>query len=524
MNADRTNADKKLTRRALLVGVGVAGGAGAMYAAMGALGLAPSQQQKDFAPPQRSDFALTGRAAAKVVILGAGVAGLASAYELGKAGYDCTVLEASDHVGGRNRTLRAGDRLTELDGETQVATFSEGTYFNAGPARIAQWMVTLDYCRELRVPVELFVNNNSNAYVFNSGMLAPVRFRTARADMYGYVAELLAKATASGALDKRLTSGDKANLLDFLGQFGAIGSDGSYTGSPRRGFQVYPATGPGTPLSGPPPMSDVLGYGLGRALSFDLDYEQAMPMFQPVGGMDKIVEALAREVGDDRIRMGAKVTKITNLPDGVEVAYTGGSIKADYCVAALPPHLLVKIPCNLDPKVRAALAIPVPASAGKLGLEYRRRWWELEDRIYGGITETDLDLQRLWYPSYGFHGTHGLMLGYYNIGSDADTYAKLTHGRRLARALEQGERIHGPKYRQDLTASVSVAWRRQPHIEGAWAGWRNYDANFELLRHPAGRVYFAGDWMSYLVAWQAGAFESARAAVTQLHQRVLKGT
>jgi monoamine oxidase len=494
-----------------------------MYAAMGALGLAPSEQRGDFAPPQRSDFALRGRGAAKVVILGAGIAGLTSAYELGKAGYDCTILEASDRAGGRNRTIRGGDRLTELGGETQRAGFAEGTYFNAGPARIAQWMVTLDYCRELGVPIELFVNGNSNAYIYNTGMLEPVRFRTARADIYGYVAELLAKATDTGALDKELTSADRANLLDFLAQFGAIGTDGSYAGSARRGFQSYPATGPGTPLSGPPPMSDVLGYGLGRALSFDLDYEQAMPMFQPVGGMDKIVQALTREVGDDRIRTGAQVTKITNLADGVEVAYTGGLIKADYCVAALPPHLLAKIPSNFAAQVLSALAVPVPASAGKLGLEYRRRWWELEDRIYGGITETDLDLQRIWYPSYGFHGTHGLILGYYNIGAEADAYAALTHPQRVTRALNQGERIHGPKYRADLTAGVSVAWRRQPFIEGSWAGWRTYDSSFDLLRRPAGRVYFAGDWLTHLVAWQAGAFESARAAVTQLHQRVLKG-
>lgn len=42
-----------------------------------------------------------------------------------------------------------------------------------------------------------------------------------------------------------------------------------------------------------------------------------------------------------------------------------------------------------------------------------------------------------------------------------------------------------------------------------------------MLNQPAGRVYFAGDWLSHLVAWQAGAFDSARKTVTALHQRVL---
>jgi monoamine oxidase len=204
--------DRVLTRRALLVGVGAAGGAGAMFAAMGALGLAPDSQEKNFVPPQPSDFSLSGRAAAKVVILGGGVAGLACAYELGKAGYDCTILEAADRVGGRNLTLRGGDRLGEMGGETQTAEFEEGTYFNAGAGRIAPWMVTLDYCRELGVPIEVFVNNNASAYVYTRGMKAPVRSRTARADLYGYVAELLAKASNSGALNRRLTKDDRERL------------------------------------------------------------------------------------------------------------------------------------------------------------------------------------------------------------------------------------------------------------------------------------------------------------------------
>jgi monoamine oxidase len=36
-------------------------------------------------------------------------------------------------------------------------------------------------------------------------------------------------------------------------------------------------------------------------------------------------------------------------------------------------------------------------------------------------------------------------------------------------------------------------------------------------------VYFAGDWLSHLIAWQAGAFESARKVVSELHARVMSG-
>ncbi|WP_433244308.1 flavin monoamine oxidase family protein [Streptosporangium sp. CA-135522] len=512
---------RTMTRRALLVGVGAAGGAGAMFAAMGALGLAPDTQEKAFVPPQPSDFSLSGRGAAKVVILGAGVAGLTCAYELGKAGYDCTVLEAADRVGGRNLTLRGGDRLTETDGETQTAEFEEGTYFNAGPGRIAQWMVTLDYCRELGVPIETFINNNASAYVYTRGMTAPSRARTARADLYGYVAELLAKATHAGALNRRLTGDDRERLAEFLRRFGDIGADLTYRGSTRRGFETYPAVTGGVPIGEPPSLSDVLSAGTGRALTMDFGYEQAMPMFQPVGGMDAIVTALVRAVGRDRITTGAPVTGIKNLPDGVEVTHRGGTLRADYCIATLPPHLLARLPHNLGAPITAALRTPVPIAAGKIGLEYGRRWWEIDDRIYGGITETDLDITHIWYPSYGYHSKSGLVVGYYNTEEDAHLYGKLSHRDRRSRALTQGKKIHGEKYRSELRSSVSIAWQRQPHIEGGWVSWPSHQGAFTLLQRPAGRVYFAGDWLTHLIAWQAGAMESARKAVTELHRRVL---
>ncbi|GHH70763.1 monoamine oxidase [Streptosporangium violaceochromogenes] len=511
-----------MTRRALLVGVGAAGGAGAMFAAMGALGLAPDSQPKEFVPPRPGDFSLTGRGAAKVVVLGAGVAGLTCAYELGKAGYDCTVLEAADRVGGRVLTLRGGDRLTELGGETQTAAFGQGVYFNAGAGRIAPWMVTMDYCRELGVPVEIFVNGNASAYVYTRGMTAPVRARTARADMYGYVAELLAKAAGAGALDRRLTEDDRERLTEFLRRFGDLGPDLSYRDSPRRGFATYPGVGDGVPYGAPSSLGDVLAAGTGRAITMDFGYDQAMPMFQPVGGMDAIVTALARAVGRDRIRTGTRVTGLTDLPDGVEVAYEGGVFRADYCVAALPPHLLARLRHNLGARVTAALRTPVPVAAGKIGLEYGRRWWEIDDRIYGGITETDLDITHIWYPSHDYHSAAGLVVGYYNTEENAELYGRLSHRDRRARALTQGKKIHGEKYRAELRSSLSIAWQRQPHLEGGWVRWPSYDGGFALLGRPAGRVYFAGDWLTHLVAWQAGAMESARKAVTEIHRRVVK--
>ncbi|GAA4523588.1 flavin monoamine oxidase family protein [Amycolatopsis samaneae] len=528
-----------ISRRRFLSAVGAAGGAGTMFATMGALGLAPTARADTYHPPRRADFALSGRSAAKVAVLGGGIAGLTCAYELGKAGYDCTVLEAQDRIGGRNFTVRNGTEYTELGGVTQVAEFAGDGYLNAGPARIAQWMVTLDYCRELGVPIEVFTNTNANAFTYNesAGMKSPQRHRTAKADVHGYVGELLAKATDRGALDAELTAADKERLLDFLQDWGTIEERNGgwrYLGGPRRGFSVNPGAGEntGTVLEPVPSLSEVFASGVGSFFSFEHDYDQAMQMFQPVGGMDRIPCALAEAIGTGRIRTGSRVTRITAGEHGVAVGYRAADgrdreLTADYCVAALPPHLLAGIPHNLGVEVRAALATYrdrlVPA--GKIGLEYRNRWWETDHRIYGGITWTDLDISTIWYPSHGHHGRTGVLVGYQSgyRGDDdrAVRYERLPPKERELLAVAQGVKIHGAKFRDELTGSFSVAWRRAPHIETAWTSPPYDTAGYRLLNRPAGRVYFSGDWLSHLSSWQAGAFESARLVVAALHRRVL---
>ncbi|WP_326813133.1 flavin monoamine oxidase family protein [Streptomyces scopuliridis] len=506
-----------------------------MLATMGALGLAPTAEaagrEPAFRAPRTGDFTLTGKGAARVVIVGGGIAGLAVAYELGKAGYDCTVLEARDRTGGRNFTVRGGDTNLDLSGNRQTARFSDGQYLNAGPARIPQWMVTMDYCRELGIPVEVFTNVNASAYIYNekAGMTAPVRYRTAKADVYGYVSELLAKATDTGALDAELSAEDRERLLEFLKGFGDIGGTLRYEGSERRGYRVDPAASgtPGVELGAVPSASEVFASGVGRYFSFEFGYDQAMLMFQPVGGMDRIPAALTRAIGAHRIRTGAAVQRITDTAHGVSVTYTEHgrvrTLDADYCVAALPPNILARTAHNLGADVQTALEACKPSSAGKIGLEYRSRWWESDHRIYGGITETDLDLAHVWYPSYGHHGRRGLIVGYYNTGAQADAYARLTPREREARAVAQGVKIHGEKYRTELASSFSHHWRQTPYLEASWHSLSGGpDAPvFDPLNKPAGRVYFAGDHLSYADAWQHGAFTSARKVVTALHARVL---
>src|SRR5437763_1602108 len=99
-----------LTRRALLEDIGRIGGAGAVYMAMEMLGLAIATP----AGAENFQLASVSGAGKSVVVLGAGIAGLVSAYELRRAGYRVTVLEARDRIGGRVWTVRGGDSIEQI--------------------------------------------------------------------------------------------------------------------------------------------------------------------------------------------------------------------------------------------------------------------------------------------------------------------------------------------------------------------------------------------------------------------------
>src|SRR5579863_7918459 len=120
------------SRRDFLTRVGEAGGYAAAFSAMHALGLmfAPPAKAEDLSIPVGAGKGI------KVAILGGGIAGLVSAYELGKAGYSCTVLEARSRPGGRNWTVRGGTKVEFTDGMTQMSEWGPDNYLNAGPARL----------------------------------------------------------------------------------------------------------------------------------------------------------------------------------------------------------------------------------------------------------------------------------------------------------------------------------------------------------------------------------------------------
>jgi monoamine oxidase len=153
-----------------------------------------------------------------------------------------------------------------------------------------------------------------------------------------------------------------------------------------------------------------------------------------------------------------------------------------------------------------------------MGLQFKRRFWEEDDQIFGGSSKTDMDIAQVIYPSSGYLTRKGVLVGYYLQGQSGRPIGDKTPQERLELALEQGAKIH-PQYRAEFDNAFSVAWHRVKWTYGSWSNLAA--ANRRILLEPEGRTYMAGDHMN-MNAWMQGAFESARQVATQIHARAAK--
>ncbi len=513
--------------------IGLSAGGTAMYQAMHSLGFAAESR---FRGPVELSAAPSG---ASVLVLGAGMAGLGAAYELRNAGYRVPVLESHARAGGRNWTLRGGDRYTELGGQTQECRFDQDLYTNPGPWRLPyHHRGMLSYCKRLGVALEPFVQINHNAYLHSRKAFGgkPQRLRTIKADYTGHVAELLAKATQGHALDADVTAEDRAILLESLRFWGALDKNYRFVkggdSSERRGFERPPGGGlSARPVfSEPVNLTDLLKSGLWAGLPLGDLYDMQTTMFQPVGGMGRIGQAFGSELGP-LIRYNAKVIDIHQDERGVSATFedlAAGSARqtarADWCVCTIPLSILGQIPMNVEgPMAKAITSVPY-CTGLKVGLQFKRRFWEEDEQIYGGITYTDLPIGQISYPSSRFFSDgKGVLLGAYVWDMvHSMEFASMAPAERVAKAVEYGSQIH-PQYAEEFDSGIAVAWHRVPFAMGCFGLWSESTRaeHYDNLCAFDGRIVLAGEHASYLPAWQEGAVTSALDAIDRLHRRAL---
>jgi monoamine oxidase len=527
-----------MTRRDFLERFGMVGGSTLVMTAMNSWELLGGQ-----AGPRP---ALTGKAnGTKVIVLGAGVSGLVAGYELGKLGYDYRILEARDRVGGVAWSVRRGAEHTEIGGERQVCTFDEGLYVNAGPWRIPHFHTgVLGYCKELKVPLEIFINEAEASYFYyenkDVGPLAGrrVRLREVKADIIGYTDELLAKAIDQGKLDLPLSADDKERLVNFLVLEGYLDDEShAYRGSTVRGE--------GDPYD----FKALLQSGFhSRVRSVTGGTGQA-PMFQPIGGMDQFPKAFQKPIGA-RLTLGADVQSIHQTADGVRVVYTdtkSGNKKeltADYCISCIPLSVLSTIDVNLSPEMMTAVKGTNYSTSAKMGLQMKRRFWEDDDRIFGGHLYSDLPFGEFSYPSNDYFAQKGVLLGFYGNGRQAGVVNMPIKG-RIEHVLMHASKVH-PQIRQEYESGYCIFWEKIKYSLGAYAagggggegggrggpggrgaagggrGGAGGGSRLAQLGKPDGRIYLGCAAVGTSPAWLEGAVGAAWQTVKSLHDRAMR--
>lgn len=512
------------SRRQFLNRVGAVAGSGTAYQLSALLGLTPSQAQ---ATP-RAELSTVSGTPLRVVILGAGISGLVCAYELERAGYQVSIVEASPRIGGRNFTVRGGDVIDEM-GHRRVCQFDRNPnlYFNAGPARIAaQHRLLLGYCKELGVSLEYFMDGNRQAWVQDpeADDGRPIRAGEYIASARGFMTELVAKSIRRGDFDKRFSDEDAELIFEYMRSYGDLKDDGSYTGSSRAGYLSGGMTEPAK-YKAPLDFETLFTNFFWRSRMHDTEgWDLCAPMMQAVGGNDNIVKAFARNIRSEIIT-DAPVQSITQHNGGVEIVCdrdgAAHRIVADFCMNSIPAHLLPGIRNDFSPDYIAGLSSLGRGKLLKIALQMKERFWERE-AIYGGITWTNQTSEQIWYPSHGINDKKGIMLGAYPFNeANQMTFIRMTPQERVDLVIAEGSKIH-PNYGDYVESAVSVPWYRMNFMMGCGAEWTEQARAqyFHLLQNPDRRHYLIGDQISYHTSWQEGAVSSAHHALAQLNKRV----
>ena len=535
-----------ITRRDFLTRVGQAGGYGAAFLTMQGLGLVEAS-----AMPVEPIQAATGSGKGiKVVVLGGGIAGLVAAYELRSLGYECTLLEARERPGGRNWTVRGGDKVTFLDGTTQSCTWEQGHYQNFGPARLPSIHKNiLGYCRKLGVELQVEVNMSRSAYMQNDNANGgqPAVMRQVVNDTRGHVSELLAKSIHQGALDQDLSNEDRDRMLAFLRTYGSLDEAGKYNGCDRAGYVKTAGAGDDVGvLSQPIGMHTLLDESFWQGMLFDEAFDMQATMFQPVGGMDRIPYAFSKSLGNI-VKYSSPVTEIRKTSKGVVVTYkqngVAKTIEANYCICTMPLTLLRSTANDFSAPYKKVIEECTYSSAYKIAWE-SRRFWEQDYNIYGGLEFVTAGCSPIWFPSAGMFSDRGVLVSGYTDESNSP-FGKLTMEEKLAESRKSIERLH-PGHGKELEKPMYVSWGKISYNEGSWI--RSYglgqqrapgvrltpqtgqaqspgaartltNPGYETLIEPDGPIIFAGDHVSHIVAWQEGAALSALRAVRQVADR-----
>ena len=414
------------------------------------------------------------------VIVGAGLAGLSAGYKLKTAGWDVTILDGRNRIGGRvfSHTLKDTELICELGAE----------WVGESHERLHA------LCGEFKIPLQKHQFEDS---LMQNGKVSPPRAWGFSAPAKKAFEEMIAGYPKLTALQR--TNLDKIDWWTHLENIGFSNDDLLIR-------DLMDSTDFGESIRNVSAFAALAEYAESSPNN-EMDYKMT-------GGNSRLVQELASRVGTENIKLGKKVTDIVQRRGIVTVKVGADEFVADACICTAPIPSLRKI--NFEPPLPAVQA----AAAEKLGYSrimknsvlFDERFWKAEN--FSMVTDTT--------SHYYFHSTQGQpgkqgILTAYAVGDKADVLASQSDMRRqiiVARDIVDYS-WSAPNLARGI---ASYAWQRDEFTKGAYAiyGPGEWFGLKPILERPHLKVLFAGEHIADWQGFMEGAIESGEAAAEAL--------
>ena len=443
-----------------------------------------------------------GATPGKVIIAGAGMAGLSCAWELRKRGYDVVVLEGQGRPGGRVETLREGlaPGLTAETGATRIPDIHE---------------FTIAYVKEFGLALEPFKPGPALADVFHLGgqnyvphagkepdwrlNLRPEERRLGLAGLAEqYLLAPLQQAKGSEArpeVPEAIQAVDRFTLREYLSRQG-LSADA---------VQLLTLG-----------VDDTISAGL--VLLVEFNHASAHEVFHIRGGNDQLPNAIAAGLSGS-IRYGCRVVGIGQDDHSawvvIESADGRETLRGDYAVSALPFSVARSLfrEARLSSAKQRVIQQQKYFPVDKVFLQMRRNFWAKKG--LSGFANTDLLSERFWALGGKSREDRALLLSYV-IGAKAAKLDQMSLNDRCVATLADAERVF-PGARKHFEAFRGKSWSEDPWQQGGLARFDPGELNFiGVSARKEGRIHFAGEHTSRWNGWIQGAIESGQRVAKEI--------